>query len=224
MPVFILDTTNRFPDPDHSDKSGLLAVGGDLSPNRLLAAYTSGIFPWYSKDEPILWWSPDPRLILIPNKIKISKSLNQTMRNKGFEVKFDTDFEEVIHECATIRRPEGNGTWITEEMKEAYIHLHQLGYAHSVGTYLHGRLVGGLYGVSLGKVFFGESMFFKLRDASKISLVTLVRKLAEWKFHFIDAQIETSHLLSMGGELIPRKDFLTNLKDALNFPNITGKW
>jgi len=146
------------------------------------------------------------------------------MRNKDFDVKFDTRFEEVIAECSTIKRTEGSGTWITEEMKEAYIHLHHLGFAHSVETYIQGKLAGGLYGVSLGRVFYGESMFFKVRDASKISLVMLARKLTQWGFHLIDAQVETSHILRMGGIRVPRKDFLIKLKDALNYPNITGKW
>jgi leucyl/phenylalanyl-tRNA---protein transferase len=224
MPVFRLDSTNRFPNPELADKTGLLAIGGDLSPNRLLSAYSVGAFPWYSNGEPILWWSPDPRLILIPDQLKISKTLKSTIRNKGFDVKFDTKFEEVIFRCARVKRSDGDGTWITDDMIKAYIHLYYLGFAHSVETYYKNELVGGLYGVSLGKAFFGESMFFKMRDASKVALVQLVNKLAEWEFHFIDAQLETPHLISMGGSLIPRKEFLERLKDALIYPDIKGKW
>jgi leucyl/phenylalanyl-tRNA---protein transferase len=224
MPVFQLDSTNRFPNPEQADKSGLLAVGGSLDSSRLLTAYSMGIFPWYSEGEPILWWSPDPRLILVPAQLKISKSLHRTIQNKGFCVKFDTGFEKVIDLCSKVQRPGGQGTWITDEMKRAYVHLHQLGFAHSAETYLEDKMVGGLYGVSLGKVFFGESMFYKIRDASKVALVQLIKKLTEWEFHFIDAQVETPHLTSMGGSLIPRKYFLLKLKEALMFPDIRGKW
>lgn len=224
MPVFRLDSADRFPNPELADKTGLLAIGGDLSPNRLLSAYSVGAFPWYSNGEPILWWSPDPRLILIPGQLKISKSLKRTIRNKGFDVKFDTRFEEVIVACARVKRSDADGTWITEDMIKAYIQLFDLGFAHSVETYYKNELVGGLYGISLGKAFFGESMFFKMRDASKVALVQLVNKLAEWEFHFIDAQLETSHLISMGGSLITRKEFLVRLKDALIYPDIKGKW
>jgi leucyl/phenylalanyl-tRNA---protein transferase len=224
MPVFRLDSTHRFPNPELADKTGLLAIGGDLAPNRLLSAYSAGVFPWYSRGEPILWWSPDPRLILIPGQLKISKSLQSTLRNKGFDVKFDTRFGDVIAGCAGVKRSEGNGTWITEEMIKAYIHLHDLGFAHSVETYYKDELVGGLYGVSLGRGFFGESMFFKMRDASKIALVHLVQKLTEWEFHFIDAQVETPHLVSMGGALVSRQEFLGRLKDALIYPHMKGKW
>lgn len=224
MPVYSLDERIIFPDPNFADESGLLAVGGDLSPKRLMLAYSQGIFPWYAEDEPIMWWSPDPRMIIFPDELKISKSLKQTINNKQFEIKFDTLFEEVISNCSKAPRPDQDGTWITEEMKQAYINLHQLGYAHSVETYLNGELVGGLYGISLGKAFFGESMFFKKRDASKIALYFLIQKLKEWDFHFIDAQVETEHLKSMGAQLISREEFLISLNTALNFPTIQGKW
>lgn len=224
MPVYALDERIAFPEPNLADKSGLLAVGGDLSTERLILAYSSGIFPWYSEGDPIMWWSPDPRMILIPNDLKITKSLKQSINNKGFDVKFDTKFEKVISNCSKAPRTDQDGTWITEEMKQAYIRLHELGFAHSVETYFNGKLVGGLYGISLGKAFFGESMFFKKRDASKIALYFLVQKLIELDFHFIDAQIETDHLKSMGAQLVPRKEFLFSLNLALNFQTIRGKW
>lgn len=224
MPVYALDERVEFPNPTLADKSGLLAVGGDLSPERLLLAYSSGIFPWYSEEDPIMWWSPDPRMILNPKDLKITKSLKQSINKKGIEVKFDSQFNEVINSCSKAPRTDQDGTWITKEMKQAYIKLHELGFAHSVETYYNNELVGGLYGISLGKAFFGESMFFKTRDASKIALYFLVKQLIEWDFHFIDAQVETDHLKSMGGQLVSRKDFLFSLNLALNIPTIQGKW
>jgi len=224
MPVYALDDRIIFPDPNFADESGLLAVGGDLSPERLILAYSSGIFPWYSDDDPIMWWSPNPRMILIPDRMKVSKSLKQSLNNKAFEVEFDNRFESVITSCSSAPRRDQDGTWITDEMKQAYLELHKLGYAHSVETYENNELVGGLYGISLGKAFFGESMFFKKRDASKIALYFLVQKLMEWDFHFIDAQVETAHLKSMGAMLISRKEFLNSLNLALNYPTIQGKW
>ncbi len=224
MPVYALTDSMIFPDPNLAEEDGLIAVGGDLSSERLLLAYASGIFPWYSEGHPILWWSPDPRIVLFPDKFRISKSLRQTLRNNQFTVKFDNAFEEVIDACSKIPREGQDGTWITSEMKEAYIHLHQLGFAHSVETYIDGKLAGGLYGVSLGHAFFGESMFYFQRDASKIALYFLVKKLIDWEFHFIDAQVETAHLINLGAESLPRKDFLALLKKALIYPTIKGKW
>ena len=224
MPVYTLDDRIVFPDPASADKSGLLAVGGDLSPERLLLAYSSGIFPWYSEDDPIMWWSPDPRMILIPDSLKVSKSLRQTINNKKFEIKFDTQFEKVISNCSKTPRTDQDGTWITREMKQAYLSLHKLGFAHSVETYYQNELVGGLYGISLGKAFFGESMFFNKRDASKIALYFLVQKLKEWDFQLIDAQVETEHLKRMGARLVSRAEFLISLNNALNFPTIKGIW
>lgn len=224
MPVYALDDRIVFPDPNFADESGLLAIGGDLSPERLLLAYSTGIFPWYSEDDPIMWWSPDPRMVLIPGRMKVSKSLKQSLNKKTFEVRFDTRFESVITSCSKAPRSDQDGTWITDEMKQAYLELHKSGFAHSVETYYNNELVGGLYGISLGKAFFGESMFFRKRDASKIALFSLVQKLKEWEFHFIDAQIETEHLKSLGAKLVPRKEFLISLNLALNFPTIQGKW
>ena len=224
MPLFALNEQLIFPDPNLSNEHGLLAVGGDLSIERLLLAYSNGIFPWYSKGEPVMWWSPDPRMILFPENFKVSKSLIQTIRNKNFEVRFDSDFEGVIENCSEVPRFEQDGTWITEDMKRAYIQLYKEGFAHSVEIYVDGTLAGGLYGISLGKVFFGESMFYNKRDASKIALYYLVEKLKEWKFDFIDAQIETKHLKSLGAELISREKYLNMLKNTLKYSTVKGKW
>jgi len=213
-----------FPDPERADKDGLLAAGGDLSPEALIAAYSAGIFPWYSEGSPILWWAPDPRLVLFPDKFKISYTLRQTLKRGKYSVLFDRDFAAVIADCATVKRNKQDGTWITTEMQQAYTILHQKGYAHSVEAYCEGKLVGGLYGVSLGKAFFGESMFHRMPDASKVTLYYLVEQLKKWNFHFIDAQQSTAHLKSLGAEEIPRKEFLIRLKKALEFPTRTGKW
>ena len=224
MPVFKLTEKIVFPDPELADESGLLAVGGDLTPERLILAYANGIFPWYSKGEPILWWSPNPRMILLPQNIKISKSLDQTIRLNKYTTTFDNAFEEVIKSCKTAPRPGQTGTWITAEMQEAYIALHKLGFAHSVETWQNEELVGGLYGVSLGKAFFGESMFFKSRDASKVALVNLASFLQKHNFKFIDSQVETDHLKSMGAISISRPEFLELLKEAILLPTKRGKW
>lgn len=199
-----LSTALREPD-------GLLAAGGDLKPERLLAAYRRGIFPWYSQGQPILWWSPDPRAVLFPTEFKTSRSLAKTGRNRGFEARLDTDFTSVIQACGCqTLRPEG--TWLSPEMSDAYRQLHQLGYAHSVETWRDGQLVGGLYGVRLGGVFFGESMFCRERDASKFALKWLCEYLLEQKVAMIDCQMATPHLLSLGARLIPRMEFLTLLQ------------
>ena len=224
MPVFKLTEKIVFPDPELADESGLLAVGGDLTHERLILAYANGIFPWYSKGEPILWWSPNPRMILLPQNIKISKSLDQTIRLNKYTTTFDNAFEEVIKSCKTAPRPGQTGTWITAEMQEAYIALHKLGFAHSVETWQNEELVGGLYGVSLGRAFFGESMFFKSRDASKVALVNLASFLQKHNFKFIDSQVETDHLKSMGAISISRPEFLELLKEAILLPTKRGKW
>lgn len=224
MPVYALSDKLLFPDPRHAEKDGLLAIGGDLSSNRILLAYSLGIFPWYSEGDPILWWSPDPRMVLYPNRFKTSKSLNNSIRNMDFRITFDTCFDEVIRNCSQAERKGQPGTWITQEMQQAYIQLHQLGYAHSVEVFDKEELVGGLYGLSLGKAFFGESMFHKKRDASKMALYYLTKKLVEWDFQLIDAQVETEHLKSLGAVNIPRNRFLEQLKEALKYPTIKGKW
>lgn len=224
MPIFRLLDEPVFPPPDYADPSGLLAVGGDLSKERLLEAYRVGIFPWYSDDQPILWWSPDPRLILDLKDFKISRSLSKTLKKGVFQVTFDHAFEEVIQACAVVPREAQNGTWITAEMQEAYINLHGLGYAHSVETWFGGKLAGGLYGVSLGKCFFGESMFHLETDASKVALATLVEKLKSWDFHFIDSQMTTEHMVRLGAKELPRRIFLKRLQSALRHPTRRGRW
>ena len=224
MPIFRLVDEPVFPPPDYADPSGLLAVGGDLSKERLLEAYRLGIFPWYSDDQPILWWSPDPRLVLDLKDFKISRSLRKTLKKGVFEVTFDHAFEEVIQACAVAPRAAQNGTWITEEMQEAYINLHGLGYAHSVESWFGGKLAGGLYGVSLGKAFFGESMFHLKTDASKVALATLVEKLKSWDFHFIDSQMTTEHMVRLGAKELPRRIFLKRLQSALRHPTRRGRW
>jgi leucyl/phenylalanyl-tRNA--protein transferase len=190
----------------------------------LLEAYRLGIFPWYSDDQPILWWSPDPRLTLDLKDFKISRSLGKTLRKGLFNVTFDHAFEEVIRACASVPREAQNGTWITQEMQEAYINLHGLGYAHSVESWLGAKLAGGLYGVSLGKAFFGESMFHLKSDASKVALATLVAKLKSWDFHFIDSQMTTDHMLNLGAKELSRRVFLKRLQSALRHPTKRGRW
>jgi len=224
MPIFRLVDEPVFPPPDYADPIGLLAVGGDLSKERLLEAYRVGIFPWYSDDQPILWWSPDPRLILDLKDFKISRSLSKTLKKGVFQVTFDHAFEEVIQACAAVPREAQNGTWITAEMQKAYINLHGLGYAHSVETWFGGKLAGGLYGVSLGKCFFGESMFHLKTDASKVALATLVEKLKSWDFHFIDSQMTTEHMVRLGAKELPRRIFLKRLQSALRHPTRRGRW
>ena len=224
MPIFRLVDEPIFPPPDYADPSGLLAVGGDLSKERLLEAYRLGIFPWYSDDQPLLWWSPDPRLVLDLKDFMISRSLRKTLKKAIFQVTFDHAFEQVIQACAVVPRTAQNGTWITEEMQEAYINLHGLGYAHSVESWFGGELVGGLYGVSLGKAFFGESMFHLKTDASKVALATLVEKLKSWDFHFIDSQMTTEHMIRLGAKELPRRIFLKRLQLALRQPTKRGRW
>ncbi len=213
-----------FPDPINATEEGLVAVGGDLKPERLLEAYSKGIFPWYSEGQPILWFSPDPRMVLYPAKFKCSKSLQRVIQSKRFEVRIDTAFERVIKACSSVPRPGQDGTWITPDMIDAYIKMHRLGYAHSFETYRAGELVGGLYGISLGAAFFGESMFHKTPDASKLALSELVNFARKQGFDFIDAQTPTSHLQSLGAEVVERKRFLEELEISLNQQTKIGKW
>jgi len=224
MPIFRLVDDMVFPPPDYADPSGLIAVGGDLSSERLLEAYRVGIFPWYSEDQPILWWSPDPRFVLELDQFKISRSLGKTLRRRVFHVSFDRVFDDVIAACAAVPREGQSGTWITPEMQEAYIKLHGLGFAHSVEAWFEGKLVGGLYGVSLGKAFFGESMFHRKPDASKVALAILVENLKKWGFHFIDSQMATEHMNRLGAAEIPRRIFLKRLGSALRHSTKRGKW
>jgi leucyl/phenylalanyl-tRNA--protein transferase len=224
MPIFLLDENISFPEPRFANKEGLIAIGGDLTPERLIKAYSMGIFPWYSSESPILWWSPDPRMVLFPEEFKVSKSLRLLIQKNIFTVKFDHNFREVIRSCAAIPRKDQEGTWITEEMIEAYCHLHEAGYAHSVESYYDGKLVGGLYGVSLGRAFFGESMFHIMTDASKAAFYFLIMQLREWQFHIVDAQQKTKHLRSLGGRTIPRDEFLHSLEIALGHQTYNGNW
>jgi len=224
MPAIISRRDLSFPDPEDADESGLLAIGGDLKVERLKLAYSKGIFPWYEDGMPILWWSPDPRMVLFPSKLIISHSLRQSIKKQQFTITFDHAFEDVITFCSNTPRQGEEGTWITKEMRNAYIKLHKLGLAHSSEAWLNGKLVGGLYGVSLGKAFFGESMFHHETNASKVALFHLVEKLKEWDFQIIDAQMYTNHLESLGGELIPRNQYLKILENALTANHPLGKW
>lgn len=216
MPVFRLTADLLFPQPELAEEYGLLAVGGDLSEERILLAYSMGIFPWYSDGSPILWWSPDPRLVLMPEELKVSRSLRQAINKGVFSVTMDTAFERVIRNCAEINRKGQRGTWITEEMISAYVRLHFAGCAHSVESWENGELVGGLYGIALGKAFFGESMFAIKSNASKVAFVTLVRHLHKLNFSFVDCQVATEHLKSLGAKEVDRAKFLQMLKKALD--------
>lgn len=221
MPIYKLNKQLIFPHPNLATEEGILAIGGDLSPGRLLLAYSNGIFPWYSEIEPIIWWSPDPRFILYPEEIKVSKSMSKLLKKNIFTIKMDTCFRDIITQCGTDRQ---DGTWITTEMIEAYCKLHELGFAHSVETWHEGTLVGGLYGVSLGLCFFGESMFSKMSNASKAALITLSHILAKKGFLLIDSQVHTKHLESLGAKNIPRSEFLSLLSRALKQETLRGSW
>ena len=204
------DTSYEFPNAENAltEPNGLLAIGGDLSPGRIVNAYLQGIFPWYSPDQPILWWSPNPRAVLFPEKFKCSRSLKKLINRKTFSTTIDADFASVIQHCAQVPRKDQNGTWITDEMMQAYIKLHQADIAHSVECWMDGQLVGGLYGLALGNVFFGESMFSHISNASKVAFAHLVDELRKSNYALIDCQVTTEHLLSLGAEEIPRKKFL----------------
>lgn len=210
--------------------NGLLAAGADLSPQRLLAAYRQGIFPWYGEGEPILWWSPDPRMVLIPAELKISRSLAKTLRNRKYEIRFDSAFEAVLHGCATRGADDAaggapaSGTWITAAMRDAYLRLHRLGYAHSAETWIDGDLAGGLYGVAIGRMFYGESMFTRTRDASKLAMVYLVRRLARQGCGMIDCQMHTAHLASLGARAVPRAEFSLRLRELVDYRVTPAKW
>ena len=224
MPVFLLSESLIFPPPRLARPDGLLAIGGDLRPQRLLLAYRMGIFPWFTTAEPILWWSPDPRLVLYPGELRLSRSLRRSIKRGLYRVTADRAFERVIRECAVVRLEKGEPTWIVEEMASAYCRLHQQGYGHSIEVWQERRLVGGLYGVSLGGCFFGESMFSRARDASKVGLVALVGFLRDHRFTMIDCQVTTAHLLSLGAREVPRDRFLSVLQKALADPTLRGPW
>ena len=223
MPVYRLTSRLAFPPPEKAE-DGLLAVGGDLCPERLLLAYSMGIFPWYEEGLPILWHSPDPRMVLEPSRLHVPRSLRKTLKHPPYRVTFDAAFSQVIEACSAAPRPGQDGTWITDEMKAAYLELHRRGYAHSAEAWEGERLVGGLYGVSLGAVFFGESMFARARDASKIAFVVLAERLRDAGIELIDCQVHTEHLERFGAEEWSRRRFLAALEEALEKPTRQGSW
>ncbi len=213
-----------FPDPTDAEDGGLLGVGGDLRPERLLLAYASGIFPWYNEGQPILWFSPDPRCVLEPAELHVGRSLRKTLRKSAYRVSLDTAFDEVIQACKDTPRPGQEGTWITRDMEEAYCHLHRMGHAHSVEVWSGDELVGGLYGVALGGLFAGESMFSRASDASKTGLVWLVNQLKRWGFGLVDAQIRTETLAKMGAVEIDRVAYLARIATLVSQPGRVGSW
>jgi len=224
MPVFLLSDDISFPSPEMSMEDGLLAIGGDLNPDRLLCAYRCGIFPWYCEGQPILWWSPNPRLVLYPNEMRVSGSMKKIIRQNRFRFTMDQAFEQVISECAGSRAGSGDGTWITDEMIRAYCRLHKAGYAHSVEAWYMNSLAGGLYGVSLGRCFFGESMFTRVSNASKAAFVKLVEYLKSRSFDLIDCQVTTGHLKSFGAREISRVRFLEILRESVRYADLIGTW
>jgi leucyl/phenylalanyl-tRNA---protein transferase len=224
MPVYRIPEREVFPDPNLADESGLLGVGGDLQPRRVLLAYRYGIFPWFSRGQPILWWSPDPRVVLFPEELHLQRSLKKRIRRGDYEVRLDTDFRGVIEGCAEGPRPGQDGTWITDEMRIAYVRLHELGFAHSAEAYRDGVLVGGLYGVSIGKLFAGESMFARASDASKVAFAYLTLQLRRWGFPLIDCQLHTKHMERFGAKEIPRREYLERLDELAEQEGRKGKW
>lgn len=218
------DPPEQFPDPEQAldDPNGLLALGGDLSPGRLLAAYRRGIFPWYESGQPIMWWSPDPRAVLLPGELHVSRRLRRTLRSERFTTSTDLDFAGVITACAETRALQG--TWITPEMRAAYLQLHELGHAHSIETWQADRLVGGVYGIAIGRIFFGESMFSTERDASKVALAGLMQQLIRRGFGLLDCQMETGHLQSLGSCLMARKEFINAVSRLTATPDDGSCW
>ncbi|WP_313316413.1 leucyl/phenylalanyl-tRNA--protein transferase [Stenotrophomonas sp.] len=225
---FLLDTPSDAPFPPAElaarEPDGLLAIGGDLSPVRLLNAYAGGVFPWFSEGQPLLWWSPDPRMVFRTDAVHLSSRFRRGLRQSNWQVRADTAFSEVMLACAGAPRPGQDGTWITAEMHQAYVQLHQLGYAHSVEVYDEDTLVGGIYGVSIGQMFFGESMFSGRSGGSKVALAALARTLAQWGWSLIDAQVENPHLLRLGAVHLPRPLFLAQVRDAVQRPGRIGSW
>ena len=224
MTVYLLSEMPVFPPVDDAEPDGLIAIGGDLSVERLLRAYSGGIFPWFMEEGEVYWYSPDPRMILLPEKYHQPETLNRILKSGKFSVRIDTRFEEVIMACATVGRPDNGGTWINQDFIAAYVELHRCGLAHSIETYYQNELVGGLYGVSLGAAFFGESMFYKIPNASKVAFAMLVELCRQNNFIFIDCQVETRHLLNLGAKSVPRKKFLMLLNEALKFPTRKCQW
>ncbi|MEM6963955.1 MAG: leucyl/phenylalanyl-tRNA--protein transferase [Bacteroidota bacterium] len=225
MPVFWLTEELSFPSPELANEDGILAVGGDLSTDRLLLAYSMGLFPWFNPDDPILWWSPDPRFVLYPDKLKVSKSMRPYFNQKKFTVTFDTHFQEVMTMCQQqYRKGQYGGTWISDEMIVSYTQLNKMGFAHSVEVWQDHNIVGGLYGISLGKIFFGESMFTTVSNASKFGFITLVKKLEELGYWLIDCQQRTKHLESLGGEYIQRREFQKYMDKNKFEKTLRGNW
>lgn len=224
MPIYQLSNQPAFPPVQFAESSGLIAIGGALTVPWLLEAYRNGIYPWFNEGDPILWWSPDPRLVLHPSEIHVSRRLARTIKSGKFEITYDKVFIEVISECAAPSGPDRDATWITRDMYEAYCDLHRAGHAHSVETWCEGELVGGLYGVAIGAAFFGESMFTRESDASKVALVALARQLEAWNFDLIDCQMTTRHLMSMGAKEIPREGFIRILQRSVDRPGRPGSW
>ena len=224
MPVFQLSEQPFFPHPDLAEENGLLAVGGDLRPERLIAAYQNGIFPWYAEGDPLLWWFTSPRLVLFPRELRVSRRLARKMRQNPFTITFDQAFDQVINGCAVSRTGKGQDTWILPEMQKAYTDLHRLGYAHSIECWQGSTLAGGLYGVRLDRVFFGESMFTRVSDASKVALVTLVRLCLKKDIRLIDCQMTTNHLLSFGAREISGKSFQKQIERYIQSTTPDGQW
>lgn len=223
MPIYLLTDKLNFP-PVEGAEDGIVAIGGDLSPERLLLAYQKGIFPWYSEEEPIIWHSPEDRFVLLPDELHISKSMQRVLNSDRFKVTFDTDFSFIIHQCAVTDRKEQDGTWITGEMIKAYTELYYLGFAHSVEVWQDEKIVGGVYGVSIGKCFFAESMFHTVSNASKFALIKLVDLLKKYDFLFLDAQVFTEHVATLGAKEIPRNEFIRLLNEGLKQDSLTCKW
>ncbi|MEM6992310.1 MAG: leucyl/phenylalanyl-tRNA--protein transferase [Myxococcota bacterium] len=224
MPVYALNDELVFPHPSLATEEGLLAVGGDLSPERMLLAYANGIFPWYSEGRPLMWWCPRPRLVLRPSELRVGRTLRKNIKRRRYRVTLDRAFSRVMAACATVPRPDQDGTWITKDLTAAFVELHRRGLAHSVEAWEGDELVGGLYGLSLGRVFFGESMFARRPDASKVAFVHLVRQLAAWDFDMVDCQVVTDHLVRFGATSIPLEDFLARLEVGLAAPTRRGRW
>lgn len=224
MPVYLLDKELRFPAPEDANEEGIVAVGGDLGPQRLLMAYRLGIFPWPARGYPLLWFSPDPRFALEPSRVHVPRSLRKTLRKSELRVTADTVFSEVIRACAAVPRPHQHGTWITPELQAGYMGLHELGYAHSIEAWRGDELVGGLYGVSIGRTFAGESMFASEPDASKVAFTTLLGHLAEWQFPIVDCQVHTEHLARFGATTWSRERFLATWQAAIDEPSRLAPW
>ncbi|NNE18800.1 MAG: leucyl/phenylalanyl-tRNA--protein transferase [Myxococcales bacterium] len=224
MPVYLLDKELAFPPPEDANEEGIVAVGGDVSPDRLLVAYRNGIFPWPARGYPLLWFSPDPRFALSPRRAHVPRSLRKVIRKEELRVTADLAFDQVIDACAAMRRPHQQGTWITPELRGGYLGLHELGYAHSIEAWRDGELVGGLYGVALGRTFAGESMFATEPDASKVAFATLLGHLAMWGFRIVDCQVHTEHLARFGATMWPRERFLCEWRAAVDEPSVLAPW